>query len=699
MIKRLIFPVLIIAVILLSGLTSCVKQDFDKPPSKDIPVGKVITIKELTSMYQGQPIVFDTAMSTYGVVVGDESSGNIYKNSYVQDSTGAINLRLINPGGLYVGDSIRIYLKGLTLSDYGGVRQLDSVDVDLNIVKLKTKINIEPKVVTIPELAGGKYNSQLIMLENVEFSAADTAKTWSDPHGLTTQNRSLMDCDNNVVVVRTSGYANFAGVSLPNGNGTFVAIASIFNNTIQLYVRDYGEINLVGERCTGGGGGGGGQGSGTQSDPWNVAYGIANQNAMPYEVGWVKGYIVGSVKSGVTSITSNDDILYSPPFNLATNVLIADSPDEKNYQNCVIVNLPAGKPLRSEVNLVDHPDNLGKWLNVSGTLRTYFGAAGLRDSNGESSDFELEGGGGGGGGGTGSGTQSDPYNVEFGIANQNATPYIVGWIKGYIVGAVKSGVTSISSNDDILYDPPFDLATNVLIADSKEERNYQNCVIVNLPAGKPLRFDVNLVDHPENLGKWLKVKGTLRTYFGAAGLRDSSGEASDFELEGGGGGGGGTAFFSEDFNTNLGVFTAYSVTGDQVWGWGNFDGGCAVMSGYVQGTNYPNEDWLVSPAISLAGKTGVKIEFREAINYITNISDMKVLISTDYSGSGDPSINGTWTELQGFNRAPGNNWNFVNSGEVSLASYENKTVFIAFKYLSYSSGSATWEVSKVELRD
>ncbi len=51
-------------------------------------------------------------MSTYGVVVGDESSGNIYKNSYVQDSTGAINLRLINPGGLYVGDSIRIYLKG-----------------------------------------------------------------------------------------------------------------------------------------------------------------------------------------------------------------------------------------------------------------------------------------------------------------------------------------------------------------------------------------------------------------------------------------------------------------------------------------------------------------------------------------------------------------------------------------------------------
>ncbi|HPR57850.1 MAG TPA: DUF5689 domain-containing protein [Bacteroidales bacterium] len=555
MFKKIVFHSLLLLISLSIYLTSCVDQDFDQPPSGDIPVGEVFTIEQIKTMYNGQYLKFDTAMSFYGVIVGDETSGNIYKNSYIQDATGAINLRLINSGGLYVGDSVRVYLKGLILGNYSGVMQLDSVDVDRNIVKLKTGVIVEPALVTIPQLSGGAYNSMLIQLNDVEFSASDTSKTWSDAIGLTTQNRTLKDCNNNTVIVRTSGYANFANVNLPDGNGTFIAIASQFNNDIQLYVRDLGEIDLSGERCDGGGGGSG-SGSGTQEDPWNVAFGIANQNATPYQVGWVKGYIVGAVKSGITSISTNDDIDYAPPFTLATNVLIADDPEENNYQNCLIVNLPAGSPLRSDVNLMDNPDNLGKWLSVNGTLRTYFGTAGLRDSSGENADFELEGGGGGGG----------------------------------------------------------------------------------------------------------------------------------------------TSVFLEDFESSVGTFSAFSISGDQVWGWGSFDGGCAVMSGYSQGSDFENEDWLVSPAISLEGFTGVTLSFREAINYITSIDDMKVLISTDYAGSGNPSENGTWTELTGFTRAQGNSWTFVNSGDVSLAAYENQTIYIAFKYLSTTAGSSTWEISKVEVK-
>ena len=310
---------------------------------------------------------------------------------------------------------------------------------------------------------------------------------------------------------------------------------------------------------------------------------------------------------------------------------------------------------------------------------------------------EFEGGGGGGGGGAGSGTQSDPYDIVSAIENQNANPYVVGWVKGFIVGSVKTGVTSIESSADIHFEPPFTSSTNVLLADDSLETNYMNCVIVNLPSGKPLRSQVNLLDNPDNLGKWLNVTGTLRTYFGAAGLRDSNGELADFEIENGGGGGG-TSIFLEDFNTNLGQFTGYSVLGDQVWGWGSFDGGCALMSGYSNEVNYANEDWLISPAISLAGQTGVTMNFREAINFITQISDMKVLISTNYDGSSNPNTSGEWIELEGFNRAAGNNWTFVNSGDVSLAAYEGQTIRIAFKYLSSASAGGTWEISRVEVK-
>jgi PKD repeat protein len=158
-----------------------------------------------------------------------------------------------------------------------------------------------------------------------------------------------------------------------------------------------------------------------------------------------------------------------------------------------------------------------------------------------------------------------------------------------------------------------------------------------------------------------------------------------------------TTIFFEDFNNNLGAFNAYNVTGEQVWGWANFDGGCAVMSGY-QGSSNENEDWLISPAISLAGYTDVTLSFREAINFITSISDMAVMISSDYDGESNPSQQGTWTELTGFDRAPGNNWTFVESGEVGLEEYHGKTIFIAFKYLSTFNGAATWEVSRIEIK-
>ncbi|MCR5657880.1 MAG: DUF5689 domain-containing protein [Bacteroidales bacterium] len=131
-----------------------------------------------------------------------------------------------------------------------------------------------------------------------------------------------------------------------------------------------------------------GEGSGTANDPYNVAAGIGLQSGEP--TAWVQGYIVGAVKSGLSSVSGNSDINWSEPFDLATNVVIADDPTCQEISLCIIVNLPAGKPLRTQVNLMDNPGNLGKRLAVNGKLRKYFGQAGLRDSGGAESDFVLE---------------------------------------------------------------------------------------------------------------------------------------------------------------------------------------------------------------------------------------------------------------------------------------------------------------------
>ena len=65
-----------------------------------------------------------------GVVVGDDESGNIYKNLYVNDGSGTLVVG-INATGLYaflpVGQKIAINCKGLYVGGYGSMAQLGTL--------------------------------------------------------------------------------------------------------------------------------------------------------------------------------------------------------------------------------------------------------------------------------------------------------------------------------------------------------------------------------------------------------------------------------------------------------------------------------------------------------------------------------------------------------------------------------------------
>ena len=288
----------------------------------------------------------------------------------------------------------------------------------------------------------------------------------------------------------------------------------------------------------------------------------------------------------------------------------------------------------------------------------------------------------------GTGTAEDPYNVAAGIVNQGQENV---WVHGYIVGAVKNGTSSVSSNSDIIWNGTFDSPTNVVIADDPTCNDVSLCVIVNLPAGKPLRAQVNLVDNPDNLGKMLSVRGKLRTYFGQAGLRDSNGTENDFVLEGG------TpptppvqALFSETFASGQGDFVIEDVLLPEeltfVWAHSS-DYSCMKASAYV-GQAYETESWLVSPYIDLANVNTATLKFDQAVNYLQPQGSLSVMITTEYVDT----IDGIeWDELQLNNWPAGNNWTFISS-TADLTPYAGQRVTIAFKYTSTPNGAATWEV-------
>lgn len=243
-------PTLIVVSVALLA-TSCEKE-FDSPPVRQLPVGQVLTVAELRDLFQGSPVRFGGDSSFYAVVTADEQNGNLYRNIYVQDHTGAIQLRLQNPGGLYQGDSIRVYLPGTVLSSFSGMLQLDSVDVDNNVVKQATQVAKAPTTVTIPQITSA-MQGMLVRLENVEFATEQLGMTYANAVDQQTQNRDLVDCDGNSIIVRTSGFANFADQQLPTGNGSFVAVVGQFNTDMQLFIRNINEVQLTGDRCDGGG--------------------------------------------------------------------------------------------------------------------------------------------------------------------------------------------------------------------------------------------------------------------------------------------------------------------------------------------------------------------------------------------------------------------------------------------------------------
>ncbi len=235
-------------------MNACVNYDFDIPDPLDIPVGEAKTIAQVRQMFfdnDDQAIRFTEDISIHGVITMDGSSGNIYRNAFIQDGTAAINLRLMSPGGLNQGDSVRVNLKGTRLDAFNQMLQIDSVHTGNNVVKLKTNVHLEPldtDIITL--LTDASMQGRLVRLNNVEFHPNNLGTPFADSENLMALNTTLRDCSGSEIIVRTSGYASFADSLVPGGNGSLVAVLAQYNNDRQLFIRDLSELNMQGPRCS-----------------------------------------------------------------------------------------------------------------------------------------------------------------------------------------------------------------------------------------------------------------------------------------------------------------------------------------------------------------------------------------------------------------------------------------------------------------
>lgn len=102
---------------------------------------------------------------------------------------------------------------------------------------------------------------------------------------------------------------------------------------------------------------------------------IAAYNSGTTGAATITGYIVGTSEAGKSKFT--------PILGLDkasnTNIIIADNPNETDTSKCIPVQLPSGV-VRTGVNLVDNPGNLGKKITLTGEIQKYFGMAGFKNA-------------------------------------------------------------------------------------------------------------------------------------------------------------------------------------------------------------------------------------------------------------------------------------------------------------------------------
>ena len=274
-----LFPSFSIFCLLVLLVTSgCVKQDFDTPPANgedpDIPASSIISIKDLKDMHQfGTINQLESDKYITGLVTANDESGNFFQTIVMEDETAGI-LVLIEQSGLSnfypVGRRLFVRLDDLYLSDFNGLVQLagqvsdtdgdgvnDRVDgiedalVDEIVLRGQFGLEVIPTVVTIGELNDDRIGS-LIQLEGVQFIDSDTGETYADAAGQRSVNRNIETCDGGSIILRSSGFANFANRLTPEGNGTITAVYTVFGATKQLIIRDTGDVVFEGARCGGG---------------------------------------------------------------------------------------------------------------------------------------------------------------------------------------------------------------------------------------------------------------------------------------------------------------------------------------------------------------------------------------------------------------------------------------------------------------
>jgi hypothetical protein len=160
---------------------------------------------------------------------------------------------------------------------------------------------------------------------------------------------------------------------------------------------------------------------GTKESPLSVTEAMGKVGKKGYVTGYIVGYVDG------TKLQNDEDpnqgAKFGPAPDSETEVLLADSPDETEVANVFPVQLPAGE-IRTALN-PSQASVIGKKVTLYGSLDTYFGVPGMKNTSWAEMDGKTYGTDPDAekvplGDPKGDGSQANPFNVAAAITFTSA---------------------------------------------------------------------------------------------------------------------------------------------------------------------------------------------------------------------------------------------------------------------------------------
>lgn len=236
-------------ILLICGVlaTSCGYDRFAPLTDDDLPVVGTLPNAELATLrHYGQetPQVVQEDMVVEGFVSSDDRAGNFYRSFFIEDATGAVEIR----AGMYDlfryvprGRRVVLHLRGLAVGRYDGVVQVGLyADGDRvaefgarpildgyleRDVKFRHELPLRVTIASLDEAMCGR----LVRIGPV-VRTAESPDRWAQPEaeGIAPQSGTVAfrDRAGDTVRVVTSGYADFAGERVPADSVTLTGIVS-----------------------------------------------------------------------------------------------------------------------------------------------------------------------------------------------------------------------------------------------------------------------------------------------------------------------------------------------------------------------------------------------------------------------------------------------------------------------------------------